>query len=86
MMGREKGYAPGKQLYYDLVDGGYKTVEIDTSKMSRFITHLAHATEPVVLKNPAKRRRTERKFQRRLNKVWQEKAIQEPLTDDSLDN
>jgi hypothetical protein len=85
LMGRKKGYAPGKQLYYDLVDNGYETVEMPPSKMSKFVTHLAHATTPVIVKDTARRRRTERKFQRRLNKVWQASTIQELLADDSLD-
>jgi len=86
LMSREKGYAPGKQLYFALIDLGYKTTEMPPSKMSKFVTHLAHATEPVVVRDTVRRKRTERKFKRRLNKVWQCEVIQDILSDDSLDN
>ena len=85
LMGSEKGLTTGKQLYFDLVDGGYKTVELPPSKMSKYVTHLAHATTPVVVRDTARRRRTERKFQRRFNKVWQGSTIQGLLAESSLD-
>ncbi len=83
LMGRDKGYAPGKQLYFKLVDLGYKTIEMSPSKMGRYVTHLAHATTPVVIHS--NRERTERKFRRRFNKVWSGKVIQGLLKDNSLD-
>ena len=85
LMERDKGLAPGKKVYFELVDRGYKTVEIPPSSMSKYVLHLAHATEPVIVYDKTRRKRTERKFKRRLDAVWSSKNIQEVLADNSLD-
>ena len=85
LMGRNKGFTPGKKLYFELVDRGYKTVELPASSMSKYVLHLAHATEPVIVHDKVRRKRTERKFKRRLDAVWSSKTIQRILADASLD-
>jgi len=85
LMGRDKGLAPGKKLYFSLVDRGYRTVELPPSVMSRYVLHLAHATRPVIIHNESRREHTERKFKRRFDKVWSLPVVQQILADDSLD-
>lgn len=45
LMDREKGLTVGKKLYFELVDRGYKTVELPDNVMRNYIWHLAHATQ-----------------------------------------
>jgi hypothetical protein len=85
VMDMSKEMAPGKELYFELVDRGHKTIEMPVSQMGKYVVHLAHATEPVVVRDPVRRKRTVRKFQRRFNKVWERDVIQNVLCDDSLD-
>jgi GT2 family glycosyltransferase len=58
---RDKGLTSGKKLYFELVDRGYKTVELPVSVMGRYIVHLAHATQVVNPQEFTLRRRTVRK-------------------------
>ncbi len=85
MMGRDQGYPPGQKLYFALLDGGYKTVELSPSTMGRYMVHLAHATEPPVVHDRAKKKRTDRKKQRRLGRIMDMNVIQQLLHDESLD-
>lgn len=85
LMDRDKGLTGGKKLYFELVDRGYRTVELPSSVMGRYVYHLAHATQVV---NPAEftlRKRTIRKCNRLVNRVMLSAAVQSVLTDDSLD-
>jgi len=82
---RDNGLTSGKKLYFDLVDRGYKTVELPAAVMGRYIIHLAHATQAV---NPAEftlRRKTIRKYNRLVDKVLSSETVQGILADDSLD-
>ena len=47
LMDREKGLTSGKKLYFELLERGYKTVELSPSLMSTYIIHLAHATQVI---------------------------------------
>ena len=85
MTGRDWGMTAGKKLYFELIDRNYKTIELAPSVMSKYVLHLAHATEPKHIKDPSKRQRTQRKLNKRFDKVWSMKLIQQVLADDSLD-
>lgn len=85
LMDRDKGLTGGKKLYFELVDRGYRTVELPSSAMGRYVIHLAHATQVV---NPGEftlRRKTVRKCNRFVNKVMSSEIVRNILTDDSLD-
>ena len=85
LMDTDKGLTGGKKLYFELVDRGYKTVELPASIMGRYVLHLAHATQVV---NPGEfnlRRKTVRKCHRLVDKVMSSPAVQNILADDSLD-
>ena len=85
LMDRDKGLTGGQKLYFELVDRGYRTVELSPSAMGRYIIHLAHATQVV---NPVEftlRKRTIRKCNRIVEKVMSFEMVQSILTDDSLD-
>ena len=85
LMGNKKGFTVGQKLYYELVDRGYKTVELPPSEMGRYIVHLAHATQVI---NPAEfklRSKTHRKFSRLADKILSSPVIQNIISDDSLD-
>jgi len=82
---RDKGLTSGKKLYFDLVDRGYKSVELPPAVMGRYVTHLAHATQAA---NPAEftlRKKTIRKYNRLVDKVLSSETVQGILTDNSLD-
>jgi len=85
LMDRDKGLTVGKQLYFELVDRGYKTVELPPSVMGRFIYHLAHATQVVNPQEFTVRKRTRRKCHRLVDKVLSFDLIQDISTDDNLD-
>ena len=61
-MGRDKGLTGGKKLYFELVDRGYKTIELPSAIVGQFILHLAHATQVVNLQEFTLRKRTIRKW------------------------
>jgi glycosyltransferase involved in cell wall biosynthesis len=86
LMDREKGLAAGKKLYFELVDRGYKTVELPISVMGRYIYHLAHATQVTNVQEFKLREKTVIKCQRVIDKVLSLEAVQSILNDDSLDN
>ena len=83
--GGRKDLNPGKQLYFDLVDRGYPTVELPSYVMSRYVWHIAHATEAAVIRNPKKRLRTINKSRRRIASIMSDKTIREIMHNDSLD-
>ncbi len=82
---RDKGLTSGKKLYFDLVDRGYKTVELPPAVMGRYIIHLAHATQVVNLQEFTLRDKTIRKCNRLVDKVLSSETVQGIFTDDSLD-
>jgi len=85
LMGRELGLTGGKKLYFELVDRGYKTVELPAALMGQFILHLAHATQVVNPQEFTLRKRTIRKCNRLVDEVMSSSIIRNMLTDDSLD-
>ncbi len=84
-MGVDEGFTCGKQLYYKLLELGYRTSEVSPLKMSEFIYHLAHAT---MVLNPefTVRKRTEKKCRRELMKILGSDLAREILADTSLDS
>ena len=85
LMDRDKGLTGGKKLYFELLDRGYKTVELPSSIMGQYVTHLAHATQVVNPQEFALRKRTIKKCNRIVNKVLSLAIVQSILADDSLD-
>jgi glycosyltransferase involved in cell wall biosynthesis len=85
LMGRDMGLTGGKKLYFELVDRGYKTVEIPPAIMGQFILHLAHATQVANLQEFTLRKRTIKKCRRLVDEVISSPIIQNILMDDLLD-
>lgn len=85
LMDRDKGLTGGKKLYFELVDRGYKTVELPSSIMGQYIIHLAHATQAVNPQEFTLRKKTVRKYNRIIDKVMSRALVQNILTDESLD-
>jgi len=81
----ERGLTSGEKLYFDIVDRGYKTVELPTSLLSRYVIHLAHATQVVNPQEFALRKRTVKKCNRYAKKVMSSPTMQSIITDGSLD-
>jgi len=84
-MDRDMGLSCGQKLYFELVDHGYKTIELPSSIMNRYIIHLAHVTQVF---NPGEftvRKRTQRKCMRLVDKVMSLVIIQDILADNTLD-
>ncbi|MCK4752903.1 MAG: glycosyltransferase [Planctomycetes bacterium] len=75
----------GKKLYFELVDRGYKTIELTQSIMNPYVIHLAHATQVI---NPSEfdlRKKTAKKYNRLINKIMSSDMTQSILNDHSLD-
>ena len=85
LMGRERGLTTGQKLYFELLDRGYKTVELPTSIMAQYIIHLAHATQAINPQEFTLQKRTIKKYNRIIDKILSLEIIQNILTDDSLD-
>ena len=85
LMDRDKGLTGGKKLYFELVDRGYKTVELPSSIIGQYIVHLAHATQAVNPQEFTLRKKTIRKYNRMIDKVMSRALVQNILTDESLD-
>jgi hypothetical protein len=82
---REKGLGSGKKLYFDLVDRGYRTVELTPAVMGQYVTHLAHATQAINPREFALRRKTMRKYSRLVKRIFSSDSVQNVLADCSLD-
>jgi glycosyltransferase involved in cell wall biosynthesis len=85
LMDRDKGLTVGKKLYFELVDRGYKTVELPASIMGRYIIHLAHATQVINRQKFAVQKKTIDKCNRLIDKVVSSALVQSLLADDLLD-
>ena len=85
-MGRDQGLTAGQKLYFELLDRGYKTVELPVSIMGRYIIHLAHATQAVNPQEFPLQKRTIKKCNRIIDKVMSSEIIQSILTDNLLDS
>ena len=86
IMDREKGLTAGKKLYFELVDRGYKTVELPCSIMSGYLFHPAHATQVINPEEFKLRKKTMRKGNRLVNKIMSSESVQRVMADDSLDH
>ena len=81
LMDHKKGLTVGKKLYFELVDRGYKTVELPDHVMVKYLWHLAHATQ-VINENEFKlRTKTLRKTKRLMDRIMNSKEMQEILND-----
>jgi glycosyltransferase involved in cell wall biosynthesis len=85
LMDREKGLTVGKKLYFELVDRGYKTVELSDRIMRQYLYHLAHATQVVNAGQYQLRPRTIKKISRLIDQIMQSEQVRQILADDSLD-
>ena len=85
LMDRENGLTSGKKLYFELLDRGYKTVELPDSVMGRYVIHLAHATQVINREEFDLRKKTIRKYSKLVDKVMSSAEVQSILNDDSLD-
>ena len=85
LMDRDKGLTGGKKLYFELVDRGYRTVELPSSVMGRFICHLAHATQAINPQEFTLRKKTIRKYKKVVDKVVASEIMLKLLKDDTLD-
>ena len=85
LAGKGRGMAAGQKLYFELIDRGYKTVELPFSVMGQFIFHLAHATQVVNPQEFNLRKRAIKKCNRLIYKVMSSAIVQSVLVDDSLD-
>jgi len=85
LAGKGRGLAAGQKLYFELIDRGYKTVELPFSVMGQFIYHLAHATQVVNPQEFTLRKRAIKKCNRLIYKVMSSAIVQSVLADDSLD-
>ena len=84
-MGREQGLCAGKKMYFELIDRGYKTIELPQKIMKKYIVHLAHATQAL---NPDKftlRKATLNKYKSLYSKIMNFETIQQLLHNSSLD-
>jgi glycosyltransferase involved in cell wall biosynthesis len=85
LIGREKRLTVGKKLYFELVDKGYKTVELPDSFMRQYLYHLAHATQVINPHEFTLRKRTRKKCSKLISKIMSLGLITEMLEDVSLD-
>ncbi len=85
LAGKGQSMAVGQKLYFELIDRGYKTVELPSSVMGQFIYHLAHATQVVNPQEFTLRKRAIKKCNRLIYKVMSSAIVQSMLADDSLD-
>jgi glycosyltransferase involved in cell wall biosynthesis len=82
---RDKGLTSGKKLYFELLDRGYRSVELPQSIMGQYVIHLAHATQAINPQEFSLRNKTVEKYHRLVDKIMSSDMIQSILTDDSLD-
>lgn len=84
-MDQDKGLTGGKKLYFELVDRGYRTVELPPSAMMSCVVHLAHATQALNPNEFKLRNKTKQKCYRLTDKILSMPPFCEILTDSSLD-
>jgi len=85
LMDRDSGLTTGKKLYFELVDRGYKTVELPSSVFNEYMIHLAHATQVVNPDEFKLRKRTRKKCLKLREKIVLSETVRNILEDDSLD-
>jgi len=82
---QNKSLTSGKKLYFEVVDRGYKTVELPTFVMGQYIVHLAHATQVVNPQEFTLRNKTIRKCNRLVDKIMSSEKNKNIIADSSLD-
>jgi len=85
MLGRDVALTVGKKLYFELVDRGYRTVELPPEVMLRYVVHLAHATQAFNLDQFNLRDKTVAKCHRLAARILSMPPFSEIRTDASLD-
>lgn len=85
LMGRDKKLTTGQMLYFELLDRGYRTVELPPSIMGRYIIHLTHATQVINPQEFPLRKKAIKKYNQIIDKVMSSEIIQGILADNSLD-
>ena len=85
LMDRDKGLTSGKKLYFELVDRGYKTVELSAAVMGQYVIHLAHATQAVNPQEFTLRNKTRRRYSGRAEKIMSSEIVKGILENDCLD-
>ena len=85
LMDREKGLTVGKKLYFELIDRGYKTVELSDRVMRQYLYHLAHATQVVNAGQYKLKQRTVKKISRLIDQIMQSEQVRQILKDEMLD-
>ncbi len=85
LMGKKEGLTAGRKLYFDLLDKGYKTVELPQRLVGKYVVHLAHATQAVNLQEFSLRKKTVRKYKRQFERIMTSELFASIMTDDSLD-
>jgi GT2 family glycosyltransferase len=83
---RYPGYNPGERMYLQLMENGYRASVVPTEEMMRYVIHLAHATAGL---RPGERRlrhrRTQKKSERRLRRLFSSDLGIELANDVALD-
>jgi hypothetical protein len=80
-----RGLTVGQKLYFDLLDKGYRTVELPPAVMAEYIVHLSHATQVVNPREFRVRHRDTHKLTDNVDKLLASPIIREIAGDDSLD-
>jgi glycosyltransferase involved in cell wall biosynthesis len=86
VMDSDKGLTTGQRLYFELVDNGYRTIELSPSVMGQYLIHLAHATQVVNPQEFALQKKAIKKCNRIIDKVLSQGMIRDILSDESLDS
>jgi glycosyltransferase involved in cell wall biosynthesis len=76
---------PGKKLYFEIIERGYKTVELPSSLMCRYMIHVGHATQVINSEDFLIRKKTIRKGMRKISKISASRFYQDIYADSSLD-
>ncbi len=83
---RFPGYTTGEQMYYQLKENGYRAEVVPTAEMMRYMIHLGHATAGL---RPQERhlrhRRSQKKSERRLRRLFGSDLAVELAGDTTLD-
>lgn len=83
---RFPGYTTGEQMYYQLRENGYRAEVIPTAEMMRYMIHLGHATAGLRPKERRLRhRRSQKKSERRLRRLFGSDMAIELANDATLD-
>lgn len=85
LMGKKEGMTAGRKLYFDLLDKGYKTVELSQRYVGGYVAHLAHATQATNPQEFSLRSHTLAKYQKQINKIMTSELFQSIINDESLD-